>query len=210
VKTACLIAATLACAGLLWAQPDPDALPSSAPAPAAAAAGEPPRVTHIDSDSAEFDLNQRTAIYRDHVHVTDSQMSLTCDWLKADLPQAGHIDQIIARTNVVIDFLQDGQMTHVTADNAVYTYKVENSVTNEIVTLTGNPHVVNPHQNVTADTIVWNRLNNNFHFDNIHGTFENVRELSETNAPAETHRPETKRPPAGTNAPVIDTNQPVG
>src|SRR5690242_12465607 len=91
-----------------------------------------PRVTHIDSDSADFDLNARTAIYRGDVHVSDPEMKMNCDWLVADLPQAGHINHIVAETNVVIDFTDDrGETRHAVGDKAVYDYNVENSVTNE-------------------------------------------------------------------------------
>jgi len=207
VKTASFIAAILLSAGFVHAQPDPDAVPPPAVSAVTATNAEAPRTTQIDSDSAEFDLNQRTAVYHGHVHVTDPQMTLTCDWLTADLPQAGHIDQIIARTNVAIDFVQDGQTTHVTGDNAVYHYQLENGVTNETVTLTGNPRVINPREDVTAETIIWDRLRNGFQFKNIHA-IENIGNFPATNAPGII--PKSKPKPADTNAPMIDTNQPVG
>lgn len=143
-----------------------------------------PQVTHIDSDSADFDLNARTAIYRGHVRVTDPQMKMTCAWLVADLPQSGKINHIVAETNVVIDVQQNGQMTHATGDKAVYNYSVQNGVTNETVTLTGNPEVTNPQMRMLADEIKWDRIHNSFSARNQHGTFENWNGGGNTNSPA--------------------------
>ena len=76
----------------------------------------PPRApTHIDSDSADFDLNGHKAIYEGHVRVDDPQMKLTCALLTADLPQSGgRINHIVAETNVVIDATDEkGATNHV-------------------------------------------------------------------------------------------------
>jgi lipopolysaccharide transport protein LptA len=143
-----------------------------------------PQVTHIDSDRADFDLNARTATYLGNVRVTDSQMKLTCQWLVADLPQSGHINHIVAETNVVIDVLQNGQMTHATGDKAVYDYNVQNGVTNEIVTLTGNPEVTSPQMHMLADVITWDRIHNTFSAQNQRGTIENFSGAENTNSPS--------------------------
>ena len=68
-------------------------------------------------------------------------MKLTCALLVADLPQSGgRLNHIVAETNVVIDAKDDeGQPIHATSDKTVYDYNVQNGVTNETVTLTGNP-----------------------------------------------------------------------
>ena len=76
----------------------------------------------ISSDSADFDLTGHEAIYRGHVRVDDPQMKLTCEQLIADVPQSGgHVNHIVAETNVVIDFMDNkGQTNHATGDKAVY------------------------------------------------------------------------------------------
>ncbi len=158
-----------------------------------------PRVTHIDSDNADFDLTAHTAIYRGDVHVTDPQMKLTCAYLIADLPEAGHINRIVAETNVVIDFADDkGETRHATGDKAVYTYNVENNVTNEIVTLTGNPQVTDAQKNVmTGDVITWNRIENRFTVKNPHATIQNPESLTKTNFAPQTNQfsvPKTNLP----------------
>jgi lipopolysaccharide export system protein LptA len=135
-------------------------------------ATRPPRApTRIDSDnSADFDLNGHQATYRGHVRVDDPEMKLTCALLVADVPEAGgHPNHIVAETNVVIDFTDSkGQTNHATSDKAVYLYNVQNGVTNETVTLTGNPQMENAQGTQAGDVIIWYRTDNKIHFDNPH------------------------------------------
>jgi len=152
-----------------------DATAQSSPASATTNspdATRPPRApTRIDSDnSADFDLNGHQAIYRGHVRVDDPEMKLTCAWLVADVPPAGgHPSHIVAETNVVIDFTDTkGQTNHATSDKAVYLYNVQNGVTNETVTLTGNPQMENAQGTQAGDVIIWYRTDNKIHFDNPH------------------------------------------
>jgi lipopolysaccharide transport protein LptA len=124
------------------------------------AAPQPPRVpTRIDSDSVDFDMNGRTAVYRGNVRVTDPEMKLTCAWLVADLPQSGgRVNHIVAETNVVIDATDTkGQAIHATSDKAVYDFQVKDSVTNETVTLTGNAEVENAQGWLTGEPVIWDR-----------------------------------------------------
>ena len=165
----------------------------------------PPRVTHIDSDSADFDMNARRAVYRGNVRVSDPEMKLTCALLIADLPQSGgRVNRIVAETNVVIDSTDNkGQTTHVTGDKAVYIYNVQNGVTNETVTLTGNPQprVENAQGTMMADVITWDRAKNSYQFSgNYHGVgHQNFGVVTDTNLPpANTNNltaPKTNLPP---------------
>ena len=131
------------------------------------AAPRPPRApTQIYSDNgADFDLNGHQAIYRGHVRVDDPQMKLTCAQLTADMPESGgHVSRIVVETNVVIDFTDErGQTNHATSDKAVYLYHVQNGVTNETVTLTGNPQMENAQGTQAGDVIIWDRANNKIH-----------------------------------------------
>jgi len=170
MKRLSLIVITLLYGGMVHAQTDVTV--QSAPAPATTnspVVPPPPRApTQIYSDnSADFDLNGHQAIYRGHVRVDDPEMKLTCALLVADVPQAGgHPNHIVAETNVVIDFTDDkGQTNHATSDKAVYLYNVQNGVTNETVTLTGNPQpqVENAQGTQAGDVIVWSRENTNSH-----------------------------------------------
>jgi lipopolysaccharide export system protein LptA len=195
VKTFCLIALMAATAG-----------PAARAQSATNAAPAPPRVTHIDSDSADFDGNGHTVTYRGHVRVSDPAMNLTCARLVADLPEAGgRPSRIVAETNVVIDSTDSkGQTTHVTGDQAVYIYNVQNGVTNETVTLTGNPQpqVKNAQGTMAADVITWDRENNGYRF------IGNYHMVSDQNFSVMT---DTNLPPANTNnLAAPNTNFPPG
>jgi lipopolysaccharide transport protein LptA len=133
---------------------------TSPTAPAAKPAERPP--TQITSDSVDFDLKTRMAIYRGHVRVDDPTMSLTCEILTAKVPESGgNFDSIIAERNVVIDATDaKGQTNRATGDRVIYTHKVEGSVTNEVVELTGNPRLEAPQGALTGDMIVWDKANN--------------------------------------------------
>ena len=97
-------------------------------------------------------------------------MKLTCAQLTTDLPESGgRPSRIVAETNVVIDFTDTkGQTNHATSDKAVYLYHVQNGVTNETVTLTGNPQMENAQGTQAGDVIIWDRANNKIHFDSPH------------------------------------------
>ena len=160
------------------------ALPAQTNIPAA-----PRAPTRIDSDSVDFDMNTnaRKATYRGHVRVDDPQMKLTCAWLVADLPESGHMNHIVAETNVVIDFTDDkGQTNHATSDRAVYNYDVQGAVTNETVTLTGHPQVENAQGTLTGEPIVWDRGNNHFSAVNETMVFRQSLDnaMTKTNPPA--------------------------
>jgi lipopolysaccharide export system protein LptA len=157
MKTFCLIALMAATAGLsAHAQPGTNAAPSS------------PRLMHIDSDSEVIDGNGRTVTHLGNVRVTDPIMKLTCTLLVADLPQSGgHPSRIVAETNVVIDATNSNNRSmHATGDKAVYIYNVQNGVTNNTVTLTGNPQprVETAQATNSADVIVWDIVNNSYTF----------------------------------------------
>jgi len=214
VKKFVFIAMLLSCCLAGSGQPDPDLETNAATATVQAtppAADKPvtrdyPRITHIDSDSADFDLNARGAVYRGHVRVTEEDMKLTCMWLTANLPQSGRMSEIIAETNVVIDFKDPkGDAMHATADKAIYHYIVENGVTNETVTLTGNASVEKPEGTLSGEPIVWDRANNRLTATNQKMIYR-PGAITETNAPAATNAPEIH-----TNPPAEpDTNAPVG
>lgn len=174
-------------------------------------APKPPRApTIITSERADFDLAGRHAIYRGNVRVDDPQMKLTCEELTADLPQSGgHIDHLVALTNVVMDSVDDkGQTNHATSDKAVYDYNVVNGVTNEIVTLTGNAKVESSEDTMTGEPIIWDRVNNTIHAENekiiLHQSFANA--LVNTNAPAA----KTNLPAGPADLPLTKTNYSPG
>jgi lipopolysaccharide transport protein LptA len=144
--------------------------------------------TRIDSDSAIFDRDGHKATYRGHVHVRDPAMKLYCEWLVVDLPQAGgRVNHIVAETNVVIDLLDEkGQTNHATGDLAVYDYNVQDSMTNETVTLTGDPKIENSVGTQSGDKITWDKIANKINIKNPIGIMrQNLNGATvNTNSPA--------------------------
>src|SRR5580692_188980 len=136
-----------------------------------------------------FDLNRRWATYTENVVVSDQQMKLTCEWIEANLPLNGvPITNILARTNVVMDFVDEkGQKTRATGDQAVYYFHVQNGVTNETVTLTANPpgkpEVTQGKDTMTGDAIIWDRTTDQVR---VTGHFKGMLWPS-TNSPAATN-----------------------
>jgi lipopolysaccharide transport protein LptA len=141
--------------------------------------------TTIESDSVDFDLAGHTATYCGDVRVDDPQMKLRCEWLLASLPQGGgHVTNIVAETNVVIDFTDDkGKTNHATSDKAVYFYNVQNGVTNETVTLTGHAKVENDQGWLTGEPIIWNRATGHVTANNGKTIFRQTVTGSATNSP---------------------------
>jgi lipopolysaccharide transport protein LptA len=116
--------------------------------------------THIESDSVDFDMKSRQAIYHGHVRVQDPRVSMTCDLLTARIPAEGkRIDSIIAETNVVMLIPDKGVTNRATSSRAVYTWQISGGKTNETLELTGlpMPSIETPQGTLTGDTIVWDR-----------------------------------------------------
>ena len=124
--------------------------------------------TVITSKHGFYSTGSRQVIYTGNVQVDDPRMKLTCEQLTADLPLAGgHIDHLVALTNVVMDSVDEkGQTNHATSDMAVYNYKVVDGVTNETVTLTGDARVRSGQDWMTGEPIVWDRVNNSMRVEN--------------------------------------------
>jgi lipopolysaccharide export system protein LptA len=164
MKTFCLIALMVVTAGTAArAQSNTNAAPQAL------------RLTDVYADSAELNWAGRTGTFRGHVRVINPDLKLTCEWLVADVMGTGRINHIVAETNVVIDVKDSkGQAMQATSDKAVYVYEVQNGVTNETVTLTGNPLVSDAHGTQAGDPIVWDRVNNVFRFTNPHMVFTNA------------------------------------
>ncbi len=202
----CIVLIALAGVGTLRAQTNTKAVDeilalvtTNAPAPAA-----PRSTTLIEADGpADFDLAGRRVIYHDHVRVDDPAMKLSCEWLAADLPQTGgRVTNIVAETNVVIDATDDkGQKMHATGDRAVYVYHVQDGITNETVTLTGNARLENAQGWLTGDSIIWDRAHDRLSVPSnpkmvFHQTLNGA--MASTNSPVA----ETNLPPAETNQPA--------
>ena len=138
------------------------------------------------------------ATYYGQVHVDDPRIKLTCAQLTVDLPlSGGHVSHILCQTNVVIDFRDDtGQTYHATGDQAVYDYRVADSVTNETMTLTGQPKVEHGDEVQLGDKIV----------------FDLVKQTMDVTNPTTIQRHGALLGGAleGTNSATANTNEPAG
>jgi lipopolysaccharide export system protein LptA len=110
----------------------------------------------------------------------------TSYFVTAPRPRLGaRPDLIIAETNVVIKATDEkGNVIHATGERAVYTYKVENSATNELVELTGNPRVERQGLVTTGEKIIWNRITDDISVTQPHMTIQQDIKSAGTNAPA--------------------------
>ena len=71
------------------------------------------------------------------------------------LAQAGgRPDNIVAEKNVIIDYSDNGELTHATGEKAVYNKKTTGTVTNEAMQLTGNPRLARTKGWMTADVLI--------------------------------------------------------
>jgi lipopolysaccharide transport protein LptA len=102
----------------------------------------------ITSQRCQFDYGSNNARYAGNVHVIDSQMDLTSDYLYIQLNTNGAISNIVARQNVVITTTNKGRATGETAH-----YYLEG--TNEITVLTGDSTWHNGDQEAKAEQFTY-------------------------------------------------------
>jgi lipopolysaccharide transport protein LptA len=162
---------------------------TNAPLAAAVTAANAARTntTEIFSDHVEFQMKTNIAIYTGHVRVIDPRLNLTCDALTIRVPKSeGRPDYILAEQNVVIDAKdKDGHPVHATGDKATYTFHVENSVTNEVLVLSGNPFLKSEMFTGTGDPITWDLAKGGIYAEGpIHMTLTPPVKNPSTNAPA--------------------------
>ena len=150
MKRPCLILMAAACGLAATAQTNTNV--QTAKSPAAVINAPVEETINIDSDHGEFDAKTGWLIYTSNVRLDHPAMKLTCEWLTGNKPNTNDPAQhIIARTNVVVDLVADqGKTWHVTGIQAIYDKSVRGTVTNQTVTITGDPKAVA----TTADMIV--------------------------------------------------------
>lgn len=166
--------------------------------------------TVITSNVAFFSNAEHQLIYTGHVRVIDPQLQLTCEQLTADFPQSGgHISRMVALTNVVMDSVDDkGETNHATSDVAVYEYKLQDGVTNEIITLSGNARAENAQIILFGEPITYNRGTGNLSAEKERMFIkQKINDpLINTNATGA----KTNLPPAIDGLPISKTNLPPG
>lgn len=178
----------------------------------APAAKPKPSETVITADGpAEFDqANHMVRVtYRDHVRVDSPQLKLWCEWLVADLPEtSGHPTNIVAETNVVIDATGDkGAKMHATGDKAVYAFRIQNGVTNETVTLTGDAEAHYKQITFRGEQIVLDLIHHTLSSPTNSKTFIVQGNLASSASGSNSVAVQTNLPIVETNLPPAGTNQ---
>jgi len=143
------------CSLMVWAQTN-----SSAPK-------SPERDVGQGSDHFYFSgTTSRQLVYYGNVWVTNSQGKLTCGRLTLDLPPENSKDErptnVLAETNVVIDYIKNGRTNHVTCDKMINVYRVVNAVTNDTFTFTGHARVSNGNGWMSGEPLVYDNVTGHF------------------------------------------------
>lgn len=152
------------CGLMVWAQTNsPVAEPAS-------------REVGLRSDRLSYSgSDMRQLVYSGNVRVTNAQGSLACGWLTLDLPSENVADgrptNIVALTNVVINYVKDGKTNHITCDKMVNTYNVLNGVTNDIFTFTGNARMNNERGWMTGEPLIYDNATGRFSGSGIESHF---------------------------------------
>jgi lipopolysaccharide export system protein LptA len=165
-------------------------------AAAAVTTNTPPGEQEVGVSAIHFfyDGNKQQVIYCDDVVATNAQGTLSCDRLTINLPPEGSLDRqptnAVAETNVVIDFVKQGDTNHITCERAIYTYLIIHGSTNDTITFVGSPtapaKVENSKGWMTGEPLIW---------DNLSGNFSGLN--------TETHFKVPAQPASGTNPPAV-------
>jgi len=185
------VATLLAGLALAW-------LPHGRPA----AAAEPRAKPEVDiqcADGADFDLQNRTAVFRGNVQAKDPQMRLTCQVLTAQWSETNRITSIVAEQQVEVEVTGEQGTTRATSAKAVYTAETD------LVELTGEPKLFNRLGTLAADRVVLERTKGKLTARGNVRMVVPAEALKETGlSPRDQPAPgqsAPKTPPAGTPAP---------
>lgn len=112
------------------------ALPAASPAPRPKSAA--PQFADITCE--EYLVRPETALFRGGVRaISPSRMNMTCETLTVLAPPTAE-KILIAEQRVIFDLTSEkGDKIHGTGDKAVYTNSITSTLTNDLLTLTGNP-----------------------------------------------------------------------
>ena len=100
--------------------------------------------TYIKSNQLELNTQARTFTYSGNVEVRHGDMTLTCDFLDGNYNESNKIQQLAARSNVIIT---KGDTIRATGAKAIY------DAAQELVTLTDSPELQQDQSVLTADAI---------------------------------------------------------
>ena len=111
----------------------------------------------IFCDNYTFQTNH--AEFRNNVRIEHPQMLMTCETMDADFSEGNVDKRVVARQGVIIDVLdQKGEKYRGTGDKAVYTYRVTDTTTNDMVELMENPMLKSARGTSIGDVITLDRI----------------------------------------------------
>ena len=136
--------------------------------PHTGASGELPRREGAGSPfaritSSEYRFTEGSAHFSGGVAIDHPQMAWSCENLAVEFsPQGGTVHTIVADQRLVFDLSDNqGQQIHGTGDRAFYAVSSSGGKTNEVVTLTGEPAVLERTNAVVRNSvIILDRSNN--------------------------------------------------
>jgi len=121
----------------------------------------PPEFAEIFSQ--EYTLRTNSASFRGGVHACHPRMEWFCDELTVGSTTGhGKPERILAEQNVKFEFeKENGERIYGTGDKAVYHFDVSGTVTNELLTLTGNKAIlVTTNGTYSNERIIYDRAHN--------------------------------------------------
>jgi lipopolysaccharide export system protein LptA len=120
------------------------------------------RDTFAEIACKEYTLTTNSASFRGGVLACHPQMEWMCETLvvKSSGAQGSKPDSMLAERDVRFELENtEGQKVHGTGDKAVYTFGISDTVTNDLLTLTGKPaSLVTTNGTAFNDRIIYNRV----------------------------------------------------
>jgi hypothetical protein len=129
----------------------------------APAAKPPAKELGLHADHFYFDGKARQIVYFDNVRGTNEQGELVCARLTFYLPATNSMPtNVVAETNVIINFLNKDGTNHIVCDRAVYDHLDGASETNYTLTFHGHAKMENAKGWMTGEPLVWDNLEQKF------------------------------------------------
>jgi lipopolysaccharide transport protein LptA len=127
------------------------------------ASSKPVAAQFAEITSSQYRVTSTNAIFLGKVRVEHPQMQFDCEKITAELPSSGgKAERLLAEQAVVFELTDErGQKAHGKAEQALYTYHVSGSVTNEQLELTGNPSLESTNGIFRNRVITYDLLNQN-------------------------------------------------
>jgi lipopolysaccharide export system protein LptA len=106
--------------------------------------------------SVSYDINPKTAAFRGGVRFDHPQMQMTCEIVDARFSPAGDMVESILADRHVVFILKDevGHEAHGAGDQLVYNYNTQESVTNDIIRLIGNPATLQQTNTIVHNNVI--------------------------------------------------------